>query len=53
MQLLDQPHYSGFWQVGQGGYTLVKSCYLSADLSEGNDRHNIIIQEKTSKTINQ
>ena len=53
MQLLDQPHYSGFWQLGQGGNTLVRSCHLSADFSEGNDGHNISIQEKTSKTINQ
>ena len=50
MQLLDQTHYSGSWQVG---YLLVRSSYLSADLSKGNDGHNISIQEKTSKTINQ
>ena len=46
MQLLDQPRYSGSWQVG---YLLVRSCYLSADLSEGNDRHHISIQEKQAK----
>ena len=50
MQLLDQPRYSGSWQVC---YLLVRSCYLSADLIEGNNRHHISIQEKTSKTINQ